>query len=86
VGIGLYVHARNSEVAIESIAVLPFQNKSGDPDTEYLSDGLSESLIYRLSQLPKLRVSPTSSVFRYKNKEIDPNKVRESWDSVLSAS
>jgi eukaryotic-like serine/threonine-protein kinase len=75
VGIGLYVHARNSEVAIESIAVLPFQNKSAEPDTEYLSDGLAESLIYRLSQLPKLRVSPTSSVFRYKNKEIDPIKV-----------
>jgi len=86
VGIGLYVHARNSEVAIESIAVLPFQNKSGDPDTEYLSDGLSESLIYRLSQLPKLRVSPTSSVFRYKNKEIDPIKVGDELgvNAVLS--
>ena len=75
IGISLYVHARNSEVAIESIAVLPFQNKSAEPDTEYLSDGLSESLIYRLSQLPNLKVSPTSSVFRYKNKEIDPIKV-----------
>src|SRR4030095_3948113 len=74
VGIGLYVHARNSEVAIESIAVLPFQNKSAEPDTEYLSDGLAESLIYRLSQLPKLKVSPTSSVFAYKKQEIDPIK------------
>ncbi len=72
VGITLYVHARNSEVAIESIAVLPFQNRSSEPDTEYLSDGLAESLIYRLSQLPNLKVSPTSSVFSYKNKEIDP--------------
>jgi serine/threonine protein kinase/Tfp pilus assembly protein PilF len=72
VGISLYVHARNSEVAIESIAVLPFQNRSSEPDTEYLSDGLAESLIYRLSQLPNLKVSPTSSVFSYKNKEIDP--------------
>jgi len=72
VGIGLYVHARNSEVAIESIAVLPFQNRSPEPDTEYLSDGLAESLIYRLSQLPNLKVSPTSSVLRFKNKEIDP--------------
>src|SRR6185503_9683787 len=42
---------------------------------EYLSDGLAESLIYRLSQLPDLKVSPTSSVFRYKGKEIDPVKV-----------
>ena len=75
VGISLYVHARNSEVAIESIAVLPFQNRSTEPDTDYLSDGLAESLIYRLSQLPNLKVSPTSSVFPYKNKEIDPIKV-----------
>jgi serine/threonine protein kinase/tetratricopeptide (TPR) repeat protein len=72
VGISLYVHARNSEVAIESIAVLPFQNRGSEPDTEYLSDGLAESLIYRLSQLPNLKVSPTSSVFSYKNKEVDP--------------
>src|SRR4030095_9423173 len=75
VGIALYVHARNSEVAIESIAVLPFQNKNAEPDSEYLSDGLAESLIYRLSQLPNLKVSPTSSVFPYKNKEIDPIKI-----------
>jgi len=72
VGISLYLYARNSEVAIDSIAVLPFQNRNSEPDTEYLSDGLAESLIYRLSQLPNLRVSPTSSVFSYKNKEIDP--------------
>ncbi|HEX6728877.1 MAG TPA: protein kinase [Pyrinomonadaceae bacterium] len=70
-----YLHARTSEVAIESIAVLPFQNRSTEADTEYLSDGLAESLIYRLSQLPNLKVSPTSSVFGYKNKEIDPVKV-----------
>src|SRR3989441_1292726 len=61
--------------AIKSIAVLPFQNKSTDADTDYLSDGLAESLIYRLSQLPNLKVSPTSSVFRYKGKETDPIKI-----------
>lgn len=60
---------------ITSIAVLPFQNKSTDAETEYLSDGLAESLIYGLSQLPDLKVSPTSLVFRYKGKEIDPIKV-----------
>jgi TolB-like protein len=60
---------------IDSIAVLPFQNKSGDAETEYLSDGLAESLIFGLSQLPKLKVSPTSSVFRYRGKEIDPIKI-----------
>jgi serine/threonine-protein kinase len=75
VSLGFYLHARNTEVAIESIAVLPFQNRSTEADTEYLSDGLAESLIYRLSQLPDLKVSPTTSVFRYKGKEIDPVKV-----------
>jgi len=75
VGLGMYLHARNTEAAIDSIAVLPFQNKSTEPDSEYLSDGLAESLIYRLSQLPNLKVSPTSSVFQYEGKEIDPIKV-----------
>jgi len=75
VGFGRYLHARNTEVAIDSIAVLPFQNRSTEPDSEYLSEGLAESLIYRLSQLPNLKVSPTSSVFQYKGKEIDPIKV-----------
>jgi eukaryotic-like serine/threonine-protein kinase len=72
VGIGIYFRTKTSEVAIDSVAVLPFLNRSAEPDTEYLSDGLTESLIYRLSQLPNLKVSPTSSVFSYKNKEIDP--------------
>jgi TolB-like protein/Flp pilus assembly protein TadD len=75
VGLGAYLHARNTAAAIDSIAVLPFQNRSTETDTEYLSDGLAESLVYRLSQLPNLRVSPTSSAFRYKGKEMDPVKV-----------
>jgi hypothetical protein len=54
---------------IRSIAVLPFQNRNSDADTEYLSDGLAESLIYRLSQIPELKVSPRSSVFRYKGQD-----------------
>ena len=66
-----YVRARNAVTAIDSIAVLPFENKSNAADTEYLSDGLAESLIYRLSQLPNLKVSPTSSVMRYKGKATD---------------
>ncbi|MDQ3473431.1 MAG: tetratricopeptide repeat protein, partial [Acidobacteriota bacterium] len=64
-----FVRGRNTVTAIDSIAVLPFENKSNAVDTEYLSDGLAESLIYRLSQLPNLKVSPTSSVMRYKGKE-----------------
>ena len=51
---------------INSVAVLPFENRSGSADTDYLSDGLAESLIYRLSQLPGLKVSPTNAVLRYK--------------------
>src|SRR5215204_2554474 len=57
---------------IDSIAVLPFQNRNTDADTQYLSEGLAESLIYRLSQLPDLKVSPTSTVFRYEGREVDP--------------
>ena len=63
--------SRESNAAIDSIAVLPFENKSNDSEAEYLSDGLAESLIYRLSQLPNLKVSPTSSVIRYKDKQTD---------------
>ena len=64
--VGYLFFARNRPTAIESIAVLPFENRSGNSDTDYLSDGLAESLIFRLTQLPNLKVSPTSSVMRYK--------------------
>lgn len=60
---------------ISSIAVLPFENRSSDADTDYLSDGLAESLIFRLTQLPDLKVSPTSSVMRYRGKETDVAKI-----------
>jgi TolB-like protein/tetratricopeptide (TPR) repeat protein len=56
---------------IESIAVMPFVNEGGDADVEYLSDGMTETLIKSLSQLPNLNVKPRSSVFRYKGKETD---------------
>ncbi|HMG75564.1 MAG TPA: protein kinase [Pyrinomonadaceae bacterium] len=72
IGLAYYLHARNTEVAIESIAVLPFINQNGDPNAEYLSDGLTESIINSLAQLPNLRVIARSSVFRYKGKETDP--------------
>ncbi len=62
-------------VAIDSIAVLPFVNVNADPDTEYLSDGITESLINSLSQVPRLRMIARSSAFRYKGKEIDPQTV-----------
>jgi serine/threonine protein kinase len=60
---------------IDSVAVLPFVNVGGDPNTEYLSDGLTDSLINVLSQVPDLRVVPRSTVFRYKGTTIDPQQV-----------
>ena len=60
-----------------AVAVLPFQNTSGDPNAEYLSDGIAESLINSLSKLPQLRVVPRSVVAGYKGREIDPRKVGE---------
>jgi serine/threonine-protein kinase len=75
IGLFLYLRARKSEVAIESIAVMPFVNESGNADVEYLSDGMTETLINSLSQIPNLSVKARSSVFRYKGKEMDPKKI-----------
>jgi serine/threonine-protein kinase len=61
--------------AITSVAVLPFVNGSGDADGDFLSDGITESLIANLSQVRSLRVTARSTVFRYKGKEIDPQKI-----------
>jgi len=58
--------------AIDSLAILPLANETHDPETDYLSDGITETLINNLSQLPKLRVLPRSTVFRYKGREMDP--------------
>jgi len=71
---------------LDSIAVLPFENRSGNTDTDYLSDGLTDSLIFRFSQLPNLKVSPTSSVMRYKGKAEDIAQIAKELDvdAVLS--
>jgi serine/threonine protein kinase/Tfp pilus assembly protein PilF len=66
--------APGSGSAIESLAILPFANVTADPNSEYLSDGLTESLISSLSKLPNLSVRPRSSVFHYKAKDVDPQK------------
>jgi len=58
--------------AIDSVAVLPFVNVSADPNTEYLSDGITESLINSLSRLPELKVISRNSVFRYKGQSVNP--------------
>jgi TolB-like protein/Tfp pilus assembly protein PilF len=60
---------------LNSLAVLPLANASTNPETEYLSDGITESIINSLSKLPQLRVMARSTVFRYKNREVDPQQV-----------
>ena len=60
---------------IDSLAVLPFSNASNDPDMEYLSDGITESVLNSLSNLPRLKVMARSTVFRYKGIAIDPHEV-----------
>jgi eukaryotic-like serine/threonine-protein kinase len=59
---------------LDSLAVLPFVNVGADPGTDYLSDGITESIINNLSQLPKVSVRSFSSVARYKNKDVDPQE------------
>ena len=70
--LGRYTNSKQSaELQVKSIAVLPFDNQNRDPDTEYLSDGLPESIINSLSQLPNLKVMSRNSVFHYKGKDMD---------------
>jgi TolB-like protein/Tfp pilus assembly protein PilF len=67
-GVGSYFYyGRSPSKQIDSIAVMPFINEGGNPDVEYLSDGMTETLIGTLSRLPNLSVRPRSSVFRYKS-------------------
>ncbi|MFN2511469.1 MAG: tetratricopeptide repeat protein [Pyrinomonadaceae bacterium] len=73
--VGYFYLSQNRGTAIESIAVMPFLNESGNADVEYLSDGMTETLISSLSQLPNLNVKPRSSVFRYKGKETNPQTI-----------
>ena len=74
-GVGGYLYYGRSESEISSIAVLPFVNESGNPEIEYMSDGMTDTLINNLSRIPKLSVKARSSVFRYKGKDIEPQKI-----------
>jgi eukaryotic-like serine/threonine-protein kinase len=65
----------NPAVLEQSVAVLPFDNQNRDPDIDYLSDGITESIIHSLSQLSQLKVMARGTVFQYKGKEVDPRKV-----------
>ena len=66
---------RKSKRGIDSLAILPMVNASGDVEMEYLSDGITESIINNMSQLPRLRVMARSTVFRYKDQNTVPQDV-----------
>jgi serine/threonine protein kinase/tetratricopeptide (TPR) repeat protein len=70
-----YFGGSGTRTSINSVAVLPFANSSGDPNTEYLSDGITEGIIDRLSGLPNVKVISRTSAFRYKKRDIEPQKV-----------
>jgi TolB-like protein/Flp pilus assembly protein TadD len=70
-----YRFLRPVDTQINSIAVMPFKNESGNADVEYLSDGMTESLITNLSQVPNLSVKAPSVIFRFKGKEMEPQKI-----------
>lgn len=74
-GLGYFYWSRNRTSSIQSIAVLPFVNESGNADLDYLSDGMTETLINSLSQLPNLNVKARSTVFRYKGKTTEASTI-----------
>ena len=78
--------SRGGTNEVSSVAVLPFTNQGGSADTEYLSDGITESLINDLSKLPKLAVMSRSSVFHYKGHDVDPQTVAKDLkvDAVIT--
>jgi serine/threonine protein kinase/Tfp pilus assembly protein PilF len=75
VSVGAFYFGSSSRTRINSVAVLPFSDASGDPNAEYISDGITEGIIDRLSGLPNLKVISRTSAFRYKRREIEPQKV-----------
>jgi serine/threonine protein kinase/TolB-like protein/TPR repeat protein len=70
-----FLRQQSAARSINSIAVLPFVNATSDPENEYLGDGLTESLIGTLSQLPGLKVLARSTVFRFKKNQDDPRQI-----------
>jgi len=73
--VGYFIRSKVKAAKIDSIAVLPFVNATGDANNDYLSDGLTESLIDALSQLPQLKVMARSTAFRFKSNQEDPQKI-----------
>ena len=75
IAVAAFYLGSSGHAPINSVAVLPFSNASGDPNTEYLSDGITEGIIDRLSGLPTLKVISRTSAFRYKRRDIEPQRV-----------
>src|SRR6185503_4256047 len=73
-------HISRSRIAIDSLAILPLQNNHADQSMEYFSDGISESMINSLSQLPDLRVMAWSTVSQYKGQQMDPRQAGRELD------
>jgi len=88
VGAGLLYRASTRGASIGSVAVLPFENATGAPGNEYLSDGISESLINKLSSLPGLRVISRRSAFAFKGKKLGPAEIGQTLgvDALLLGS
>ena len=77
IGVMYFTSKAGNTTPIESVAVLPFIDESGDADTGYINDKIAESLINSLSKLPHLRVVPRSVVANYKGRDLDPRKIGE---------
>jgi TolB-like protein/DNA-binding winged helix-turn-helix (wHTH) protein/Tfp pilus assembly protein PilF len=75
IGIATLIYLRRPARELNSIAVVPLANESPDENTEYLSDGITENIINKLSQLPKLKVISRATMFRYKGSALDPLRV-----------
>jgi TolB-like protein/Tfp pilus assembly protein PilF/predicted Ser/Thr protein kinase len=75
VSAGMFIYLRRAKAGIDSIAVLPLENRSNDPDAEYISDGVTESINNSLARLPSLKVTPHSVALHYKGKAMDVQKV-----------
>jgi serine/threonine protein kinase/Tfp pilus assembly protein PilF len=71
----LFSGQKIKQATMDSVAVLPFINATGDPNAEYLSEGITQDLVSTLSQLPNLKVVSLASAYRYKGKSIDPPTV-----------
>jgi serine/threonine-protein kinase len=84
----LWISFRSDRPEIQSIAVLPFSNEGRNPGTDYLSDGITDSLINQLSQLQNVKVLARGTVFTYKNKDVDPRQIGRELqvDAVVTGS